>query len=64
MKPVQSKWITAEVAEVFRCIYTLFNASHRDMECFNQLQMQIFFYILNKTLNTDIDNYLKNENRL
>ncbi len=42
MKPVSTKLIFAEVAcEVaFRCIYTLFNAAQRDMECFNlQLQM-------------------------
>ncbi len=42
MKPVSSKFIFAEVAEVFRCIHTLFNAAQRDMECFNQLQMQCF----------------------
>ncbi len=47
MKPVSSKWIFAEVAEVFRCIHTLFNAAQRDMECFNQLQMHNFFDILN-----------------
>ncbi len=35
MKPVSSKWISAEV---FRCIHTQFNAAHKDIECFNQLQ--------------------------
>ncbi len=33
--------------KVFRCIYTLFNAAQRDMECFNQLQMHHYFDILN-----------------
>ncbi len=42
MKPVSTKYIFAEVASevAFRCIYTLFNAAQRDMECFN-LQLQI-----------------------
>ncbi len=42
MKPESTKLIFAEVASevAFRCIYTLFNAAQRDMECFNlQLQM-------------------------
>ncbi len=42
MKPVSTKLIFAEVASevAFRCIYTMFNAAQRDMECFNlQLQM-------------------------
>ncbi len=66
MKPVSSKLIFAEVASevAFRCIYTLFNAAQRDMECFNQLQMHFFWHFKHKTLNTDIWNYLKNENRL
>ncbi len=42
MKPVSTKLIFAEVASevAFICIYTLFNAAQRDMECFNlHLQM-------------------------
>ncbi len=44
MKPVSSKLIFAEVSSevAFRCIYTLFNAAQREMECFNQLEMYKF----------------------
>ncbi len=57
MKPVLSKVIFAEVASevAFRCIYTLFNADQRDIECFNQLQMHhLFLHFKHKTLNIDI----------
>ncbi len=66
MKTVLSKLFFAEIASevAFRCIYTL-NAAQRDIECFNlQLQMQHFWHFKHKTLNTDIKNYFKNENRL
>ncbi len=45
-------------------VFTLFNAAQRDIECFNQLQMHIFLHFKHKTLNTDIYNYFKNENKL
>ncbi len=31
MKPVLLKWISTEVAEVFRCVHTLFNAAQSDL---------------------------------
>ncbi len=58
MKPVSSKLL---FAEVFRCIHTLFNAAYKDMECFNQLQMHIFWHFKPKSFEYW---YLKNENRL
>ncbi len=49
MKPVSTKLIFSEISfEVaFRCIYILFNAAQRDMECFDlQLQMHNVFIFL------------------
>ncbi len=52
MKIVSTKLIFAEVLE---CIYTLFNAAERDMECFN-LQLQMHNIFIFETLKTDIWN--------